>query len=88
MLGLSTGAIFPVTIALISDDVSRDQRGAAMGYFETASASGQTVAPLIGGFLAEMFDPRYPYFFCALVSIVCVLAVLKMRKRGRSSSTT
>jgi len=79
ILGISTGAIFPVTIALISDEVSSHRRGAAMGYFETASAAGQMIAPLIGGFLAEKFDPTYPYVFCAVISLSCALVVLSMR---------
>ena len=88
LLGVSTGAIFPVTIALISDNVSRNQRCTAMGYFEAASAGGQMVAPLIGGFLAQTFDPRYPYVFCAFVSLICALAVIKMKNRAKPLPTT
>ena len=80
MLGISTGAIFPVTIALISDEVSKSQRGVAMGYFETASAAGQTIAPLVGGFLAQTFDPRFPFIFCALISVSCAIVIFKMVK--------
>jgi MFS family permease len=33
MLGVSTGSIFPVSVALISDEVSKNHLGTAMGYF-------------------------------------------------------
>jgi MFS family permease len=80
ILGISTGAIFPVTIALISDKVATGQRGTAMGYFETASAAGQTIAPLVGGFLAQTFDPRSPFVFCAIISVSCAIVIFKMVK--------
>jgi MFS family permease len=83
VLGISTGAIFPVTIALISDEVTKSYRGVAMGYFETASAIGQTIAPLIGGYLAEKFNPGYPYTFCGLLSISCAIVIFKMANRRR-----
>jgi len=75
VIGLSLGALFPVSIALISDYVPSSQRGVAMGMFETASAVGQTIGPAVGGVLAEQFDPSYPYLFCAIASIICTLVI-------------
>ena len=75
VIGLSLGALFPVSIALISDYVPSCQRGVAMGMFETASAVGQTIGPAVGGVLAEQFDPSYPYLFCAIASIICTLVI-------------
>ena len=75
VIGLSLGALFPVSIALISDYVSLSQRGMAMGMFETASALGQTIGPAVGGVLAEQFDPAYPYLFCMIASVACTFVV-------------
>jgi len=80
--GLGLGALFPVSVALISDCVPSSQRGLAMGMFETASAVGMMIGPAVGGVLAERFDPSYPYLFCAVASIVCTLAVgIFLKKR-------
>jgi len=82
VIGLSLGALFPVSIALISDYVSSSQRGVAMGMFETASAVGQTIGPAVGGVLAERFSPSYPYLFCAIASMICTLvASIFLKKR-------
>jgi len=80
--GLSLGALFPVSVALISDYVPSPQRGLAMGMFETASAIGMMIGPAVGGVLAERFDPSYPYLFCTVASIACTLAVsIFLKKR-------
>lgn len=86
-IGLGLGALFPVSIALISDYVPSSQRGVAMGMFETASAVGQTIGPAVGGVLAERFDPSYPYLFCTAVSIVCtfVMSVFLKKRTGSRS---
>jgi len=82
VIGLSLGALFPVSIALISDYVPSSQRGVAMGMFETASAVGQTIGPAVGGVLAERFSPSYPYLFCAIASMICTLvASIFLKKR-------
>ncbi len=80
MLGVSTESIFPVSVALISDEVSKNHLGTAMGYFETASAAGQMIAPLVGGFLAQTFEPTSPYILCAIISVSCALVVFNMAK--------
>jgi len=76
ILGISLGATFPVTIALISDVVPPSSRGIAMGFFEASSGLGMLIGPAVGGVMAEIFDPRYPYFLCMSVSVVCSLVVL------------
>jgi len=76
IMGISLGATFPVTIALISDVVPSSSRGVAMGFFEASSGLGLLIGPAVGGVMAEIFDPRYPYFLCMFISTVCFLIVL------------
>jgi len=76
IMGISIGATFPVTIALISDVVPASRRGAAMGLFEASAGLGMFIGPAVGGVIAEIFDPRYPYFLCTFISGVCALVVL------------
>jgi len=75
IMGISTGAAFPVAVALISDNVHARQRGVAMGIFETSCGIGMMTAATVGGIIADQFNPRYPYVLCALISIVSVIAL-------------
>jgi len=75
ILGLAIGAIFPVTVALISDNVPSTNKGVAMGVFETSCAIGLMLAPATGGVIADLYDARYPYILSAFPSIVCALTV-------------
>ena len=75
IMGISIGAIFPVAVAFISDNVHTRQRGVAMGFFETSCGIGMMTAAAVGGIIADQFNPRYPYILCALISIVSVVAL-------------
>jgi len=75
IMGISTGAAFPVAVALISDNVDTRQRGVAMGIFETSCGIGMMTAATVGGIIADQLNPRYPYVLCALISIVSVIAL-------------
>ena len=75
IMGISIGAVFPVAVALISDNVHTRQRGVAMGIFETSCGIGLMTAATAGGIVADQFNPRYPYVLCALISIASVIAL-------------
>jgi len=66
IMGISTGAIFPVSIALISDVTPISKRGMAMGLFEASSGLGMFIGSIAGGILAEVFGTNYPYLLCSL----------------------
>lgn len=73
VLGFSIGAIFPATVALISDNVRQSVRGYAMGIFEAACAAGFMSAATVGGFLSDLYSPRAPYLLAATVSLVSAI---------------
>lgn len=76
--GLSIEATFPVGVALISDHISENTRGMAMGIFETGCGIGVMAGAAIGGVLADMYSPRSPYVMAALVNLACaVLFIVK-----------
>ena len=75
IMGISIGAVFPVAVALISDNVRTQQRGVAMGLFETSCGIGMMTAATVGGIVADQFNPRYPYVLCALISIASATAL-------------
>lgn len=81
MAGLSIGAVFPVSVALISDHINESVRGLAMGIFETACGAGVMLGAAIGGLLADMYSPRSPYLMAATVNLAC--AVLFAIRRAK-----
>ena len=81
LLGLSIGAVFPVSIALISDNVSQSLRGYAMGIFEASCAAGYMAAATFGGLIADLYSPRGPYVLAAVVSLSSA-AILTLMLRG------
>lgn len=81
ILGLSIGAAFPVSIALISDSVRQSLRGYAMGIFETSCAAGFMAAATIGGFLADFYSPRAPYLLATIISLTSA-AILTLMLPG------
>jgi MFS family permease len=84
ILGFSIGAAFPVSVALISDNVQQSVRGYAMGLFETSCAAGFMAASTIGGFLADFLSPRAPYLFATITSLSSA-AVLALTLPGTKS---
>jgi MFS family permease len=81
ILGMSIGAAFPVSIALISDNVSQSLRGYSMGIFEASCAAGFMAASTLGGVLADLYSPRAPYLLATIVSLSAA-TILTLLLRG------
>jgi MFS family permease len=69
ILGFSIGTSFPVSVAIISDNVPVSKRGYAMGIYETACAVSFMLAATFGGLLSDLYSPRVPYLLAACVSL-------------------
>lgn len=82
LAGLSVGAIFPVNVAIIADEVGAHLRGGAMGFYEMICGIAFMTASAFGGLTAEVVNPRTPYALSAAVFASCaiVLAVLLSRR--------
>lgn len=65
--------------ALIASEVPHSDSGKAMGQLTTGNVGGMLIGPLIGGFLADRFGYRVPFFLFSfmmlLATIVTVLFV-------------
>jgi DHA1 family tetracycline resistance protein-like MFS transporter len=72
LLGIGVGLIGPMMQTLISTAVDQDERGAALGLNQSASALGRVVGPLAGGPLFDSLGPSAPMAFCA---VVCIAAL-------------
>ncbi len=85
LAGLSVGAMFPVSVAVIADGIQPSLRGGAMGFFEMICAIAFMVASALGGVAAQVLSPRTPYGVSAIVYICCAVALyvlLPRRPRG------
>lgn len=72
LLGIGVGLIGPMMQTLISTAVGQDERGAALGLNQSASALGRVLGPLAGGPLFDSLGPSAPMAFCA---VVCAAAL-------------
>ena len=73
ILGFSIGTSFPVSVAIISDNVPVSKRGYAMGIYETSCAAGFMLAASFGGLLSDLYSPRMPYLLAAIVSLAAAI---------------
>lgn len=80
LLGIGLGSAFPVSIALISDTVSAERRGAAMGLFETMVGVGMVIGPAIGGAVAQTMGSSTPYFLNSLIMVPSLTLLLFLKQ--------
>ncbi len=64
-LGLAAGACAPTCIGLIADHVAPEDRGIAMGLFESSCGVAFILAGFLGGQVAYAVGPRVPYLLVA-----------------------
>jgi MFS family permease len=86
LAGVSVGAIFPVSVAMVADTIGDELRGTAMGLYEMACAVAFMIASAVGGALAQVVNPAMPYWLSAFVYTSCViLIVLLVRPVSRKT---
>ena len=93
--GVATAAVSPAAEASLIDQVPREKKGEALGFFLTLSMIGWFLGPLFGGtiqFLAEsglglrLEDSyRVPYFVDSLLSIIALILVAWRVEETRGS---
>jgi EmrB/QacA subfamily drug resistance transporter len=68
--GLGGGAIFPVGMAMIYEQVPPRRRGIAMGFWSLALAGAPTVGPTLGGIIVSTLGWRWLFFVNIPIGIV------------------
>ena len=63
-------------------------RGKVYGRYMTFISIGQFLGPLIGGFLADNFGQSAPFYLCAALGIVGLVAILPMKYHAPSPAET
>src|SRR3954466_9668387 len=67
------GASYSTAAAYIGDISNDDNRAKNFGFIGAAWGSGFTLGPVIGGFVADHFDPRAPFFVAAALALANVV---------------
>jgi MFS family permease len=98
--GMATAAVQPAAEASLIDQVPREKRGEAMGFFLTATLIGWFIGPVFGGAIQHLSHVtfgfsledsyRIPYFVDSFLSVVALgLIRWKVKEtRGRKAHAT
>ncbi len=82
--GLGAGAVFPVTLTIIGDVFSLEERAKIVGLFSAVWGVAGISGPLIGGFLTDNVGWRWIFFLNLPVGVVALLMLwLTFREQVR-----
>ena len=69
--GMSTGLYLSVRWSMIADASTTQTRATVYSWMNVAMLAGSTIAPILGGFLADLFDVRFPFVISFLLFCSC-----------------
>lgn len=85
--GLGAGAVLPVTITIIGDIFTLEQRARMQGLFSSVWGISAIIGPALGGLIVDFLDWRWVFYINlppGVLSIILLLVFLKEdRRRGR-----
>lgn len=74
--GIGASAVWPMAMAMIVDQVGRESRGSAMGWYNAAFFSAVAFGPLIGGELYDLFGLKAPFYFWSTLGLISAVIVV------------
>ncbi len=74
--GISASMIYATGMAIISSVYPAEQRGKAMGLAVTATYTGLSLGPVLGGFLCQHLGWRSIFYFTALLGLASVVFIM------------
>jgi MFS family permease len=78
IVGICFGILPPIVNAFIADITQKASRATAYGIFNLSWILGQTLAPIIGGFLAESAGLKASYVAALVMSIANIILIFKV----------
>lgn len=83
LLGIGAGLIGPSAQSLISQQAAGDERGAVLGFQQSASSLGRVIGPVLAGPMMHHYGLATPYVFAGLLCAgALVLAWTSTRARA------
>jgi EmrB/QacA subfamily drug resistance transporter len=88
LMGIGAAAIFPATLAIITNlFTDARERAAAIGIWSAVSGIGVAAGPIVGGWLLEHYWWGSVFFINVPVIIVAIVATLAVVPESRDAST-
>lgn len=81
--GLATGLYLPVRWTMVADTSSTETMASAYSWTNISWLVGSTVAPLMGGIVADLFGIRFPFFACFILTLAVFPLALLMQETSR-----
>ncbi len=78
--GMSTGTKPTATAAYIADITPADRRGEAAGMLGVFTATGMSVGPTLGSYLAQWFDINTMFYTSSAFALLSILILLSMKE--------
>ena len=85
LIGVSVGVVFPITSSLISHQFPDEKRGAAMGSYETAVNTGETIGPYVAGVLASIVSITSSLMLMSVFAALMIVFTISGRTRQASA---
>lgn len=84
-LPLGNGLSNPVIQSLVSEDVSPEEYGEALGMLQTAGAMGRIIGPIAGSAIFQQLDKNTPFYFSSFL-LIFVLFYLQLKLKNHKSA--
>jgi len=78
--GMSTGTKPTATAAYVADIIPENRRGEAQGSLGIFTATGMSIGPAIGSFLADEFGLDLMFYISSLFALASILILLKLKE--------
>jgi len=86
LAGISMGLYAPIRWSIVADDSTVQTRAMAYSWINVAWLMGPTVAPLLGGVMADVYGIQTPFLWCfVLMGLTFPLTLLLPETRRKSS---
>ena len=86
LIGGSVGVVFPIASSHISHHFPDEKRGAAMGSYETAVNTGETIGPYVAGVLASLVSITSGLMLMSVFPALMILFTLWGRNRPANAT--
>jgi len=81
--GFATGLYIPLRWAIVADASSAETMASAYSWTNISWLLGSTIAPFVGGVVADLFGIRFPFFACFVLILAAFPFTLLMRETIR-----
>jgi EmrB/QacA subfamily drug resistance transporter len=86
--GIGGGAIFTVSVSIVNNAFSPDERAKALGIWSGVGLAGSAIGPFVAGILTQYASWRWFFFLNVPIGIATILLTLRFVTESRDESFT